>query len=78
MYARHFEVLGDELPIRTIHLKLKFLSFLYGSFFCVCSVIYTYHLRSGGVVDRASSSDALGSRFKPHFVYGYGFFVPVA
>ena len=30
--------------------------------------------RLGGGVDRKSSSVALGSRFKPHSVYKYGFF----
>ena len=30
--------------------------------------------RSGGGVDRASSSDALGSEFEPRSVYKYGIF----
>ena len=35
-----------------------------------------YDPKSGGGVDRESSSDALGSRFEPRSLYKYGFFSP--
>ena len=38
------------------------------------SVNFKRYPRSGGGVDRVSSSDALGSKFEPRSVYKYGFF----